>query len=65
MSAQMYHAQVGQEEEREWLDEVEARRVEDANAIADELRAAREEAYAKRIAELFPELKSWPGKDQK
>ena len=65
MSAQQYHAQVGQEEEREWLDEVDARRVEDANAELQEIAAGRDAEFMAAMLAKFPELRAWPGKGQK
>jgi hypothetical protein len=62
MSGQWY-AQVGQLEE--WLYEEEARRIEDVNETLREMSAARDEEFRRELEAKFPELRAWPGKDNK
>jgi hypothetical protein len=59
MSQQQYHAEVGSEEEREWLYELEARRIEDANAVLEEIAASRDEEFREELETLYPSLKGW------
>jgi hypothetical protein len=58
MSQDRYHAEVGSEEEREWLYELEARRIEDANAALQEI-AERDERFREELEARFPMLRSW------
>jgi hypothetical protein len=57
MSQQQYHAEVGSEEE--WLYELEARRIEDANTVLQEIAAARDETFREELETLYPILKGW------
>jgi hypothetical protein len=58
MSQARYQAEVGSEEEREWLYELEARRIEDANAVLQEI-AERDERFREELEARFPMLRSW------
>jgi hypothetical protein len=59
MSQDRYHAEVGSEEEREWLYELEARRIEDANTVLQEIAAARDADFREELESRFPILKGW------
>jgi hypothetical protein len=60
MSQQQYHAEVGSEEEREWLYELEARRIEDANTVLQEIAAARQDyEFIEQLEAKYPGLKGW------
>jgi hypothetical protein len=54
-----YHTEVGAEEEREWLYGIEARKLEDANTVLQEIAAARDETFREELETLYPILKGW------
>jgi hypothetical protein len=57
MDAIQFWQQSGQEEE--WLYELEARRIEDANTVLQEIAAARDETFREELETLYPILKGW------
>jgi hypothetical protein len=63
MSAIQWHQTV--EAERAFREEIEARQVEDANEILAEMRASRDDEFAEQLAEKFPQLRAWPGRNPK
>jgi hypothetical protein len=59
MDAIQYWQQVGQgEEEQAWLAELEAKRIEQANLVLQEI-AARDEEFREELEDKFPILKGW------
>jgi hypothetical protein len=65
MSHQQWMAQVGQWNERMFREEIEAREIERANEILLEMRANRDDEFIEQLAEKFPQLRAWPGKEPK
>jgi hypothetical protein len=56
MDAIQFWQQSGQEEE--WLYELEARRIEDANTVLQEI-AERDERFREELEARFPLLRGW------
>jgi hypothetical protein len=56
MSQAQWIVEVQQEE---WLYEIEARRIEDANEVLHEMAAVRDEEFRAEIEAKYPILKGW------
>jgi hypothetical protein len=65
MTQQQWTAQVEQWDERMFREEIETRQIEDANEILQEMRANRDDEFIEQLAEKFPQLRAWPGKEPK
>jgi hypothetical protein len=51
--------------EQAWREEIEAREIERANEVLAEMRASRDDEFAASLADKFPILRAWPGKEPK
>jgi hypothetical protein len=65
MSQLQWYAQVGQHLEQEGRYEIEARRIEDANAILQEISERKDEEFRAELESKYPMLRAWPGKATK
>jgi hypothetical protein len=63
MSHQQDAQTVEQWNERMFREEIEARQIEDANEILQEMRANRDDEYREELEAKYPQIKAlWPGR---